>query len=75
MGIGTACRLVTQLRSLERVLDFLCRDKKWSSRFPAVSNAQKFQLLTFNSCEFPHMLAHPKPSTRAIVGTPQLLAV
>ncbi|KAL8437125.1 hypothetical protein Efla_007096 [Eimeria flavescens] len=35
MGIATACRLVTQLRTLKRVLDFLCRDKKWSSRFPA----------------------------------------
>ncbi|KAL8435364.1 hypothetical protein ACSSS7_002552 [Eimeria intestinalis] len=34
MGIATACRLVSQLRSLKRVLDFLCRDKKWSSRFP-----------------------------------------
>ncbi|CDJ47041.1 exonuclease, putative [Eimeria brunetti] len=34
MGVGTACRLITQFRSLPRVLDFLCRDKKWSSRFP-----------------------------------------
>ncbi|OEH77380.1 putative exonuclease [Cyclospora cayetanensis] len=35
MGVATACRLVTQLRTLKRVLEFLCRDKKWSTRFPA----------------------------------------
>ncbi|CDI87796.1 exonuclease, putative [Eimeria praecox] len=49
MGVGTACRLITQLRSLQRVLDFLCRDKKWASRFPVVSHYHRSSSSTSSS--------------------------
>lgn len=65
MGIATACRLVSQLRSLKRVLDFLCRDKKWSSRFPVEKEEVVAGHLQAEKTFLNHQVFDPK--TRRVV--------